>query len=162
MLWSIDWKKFQRISTSFLGVLIKSVLVDFGDQKKAKNLKNWTLTPEKNGILDWAVLLHVPYRIDYVLSNEHILRSTGLNMRHRMTKKYAKSENREPIFVPIKIREFASEKSWNSTHLVVSIFKFIFVIDKNVRFYSNFACIWDERFFSIFEKISFLFNLIKI
>ena len=154
----MDWKTCQRFPTSFLEVVIKTVSHLNGDRKKAKKLENWTLTPDEKFIPDWAVSLHAPDRTDDALSNEHIFRSTESNIRHRMTKRFGKVKNREPI----EIQESATETRWNSTHLVGNIFNFIFVIDEKVCFYLNFSCISGKPFFSTFEKFLFLFNLIRI
>ena len=111
-------KTFRRIPTSFLEVVIKIASGPKGGRKMAKKLENWTLTPDGKSILELAVSLHVPDRMDDALSNEHILGSTGPKIRHRMTKKCGEVENREPILVLIKIQEFATKTRRNSTHIV--------------------------------------------
>ena len=83
----IDWKKFQGIPISFLGVVSKMPTVRFWGGKMAENLKKWTLTSDGKSILDWLVSLHgVDWPID-ALSNECMFRPVWCNMSNRMKHK---------------------------------------------------------------------------
>ena len=89
---SKDWETFQGIPISSLGAVIRRNCIRWGGRKMVKKLKKWTLTLDRESIIDWAVSFHVSGWPDDALSNECIFMSVWRKTSNTITKKYAKVE----------------------------------------------------------------------